>query len=73
MHYNTENKNNFGLLYYVKNPEVFDVDSEGYVKRLDGPGLGIEIDEKRVRHAAKVGHNWRDREWYLTDGTPTTW
>jgi hypothetical protein len=36
-------------------------------------GLGVEIDEAAVRRAAAAGHSWRDREWRLPDGTPTTW
>eukprot|EP01047_Picozoa_sp_COSAG01_P022641 COSAG01_NODE_1351_length_10617_cov_4.243392_8_plen_54_part_00 len=36
-------------------------------------GLGVEIDEAAVRRAAAAGHSWRDREWCLPDGTPTTW
>ena len=73
IHYNSENGEGYGLLSYVKNPEVFNVDVDGFVRRLDGPGLGIEIDEKRVRAAARQGHRWKDREWELKDGTPTTW
>ena len=52
---------------------MFDVDKEGFIKRLDGFGLGIELDEDKIRKASIVGHNWRDREWYLKDGTPTAW
>ena len=73
IHYNSEGGAGFGLLAYVKNKEAFDVDAEGYVGLLRGPGLGIVIDEDKVREAAAVGHTWRDREWALPDGTPTTW
>ena len=78
IHYNSEESQEGGaggadLLDYVLNKEVLAVDSEGYVARLDGPGLGIEIDEDKVREAAERGHQWRDREWFLPDGTPTTW
>lgn len=71
IHYNEEG--GIDLLDYVSNPAVFDVDSDGYVTLPGGPGLGIEINEAAVRTAAAAGHTWRDREWRLADGTPTTW
>jgi galactonate dehydratase len=61
------------LLDYVSNKSAFDVDAQGYLSLPMGPGLGIEIDEVKVREMAKLGHGWRDREWVLEDGTPTTW
>ena len=71
IHYNSEGE--MDLLDYLVDPSVFDVDAEGYVPRLDRPGLGIEMDEGKVRTAAAAGHSWGDREWELPDGTPTTW
>eukprot|EP00747_Dinoflagellata_sp_TGD_P031239 gnl/TRDRNA2_/TRDRNA2_135153_c0_seq2.p1 gnl/TRDRNA2_/TRDRNA2_135153_c0~~gnl/TRDRNA2_/TRDRNA2_135153_c0_seq2.p1 ORF type:complete len:124 (-),score=19.63 gnl/TRDRNA2_/TRDRNA2_135153_c0_seq2:48-380(-) len=71
MHYNQEG--GADLLDYVKNKEDFKVSSDGCMARLDRPGLGVEIDEEKVRAMAKVGHDWHDREWTLQDGTPTTW
>lgn len=38
-----------------------------------GPGLGIEVDEKRVREAARTGHRWRSPVWRHSDGTPAEW
>ena len=74
IHYNAEGAEGGGeLLDYLVNPGVLDVDADGYVARLDGPGLGVEIDEAKVRAAAERGHDWRDREWTLPDGSPTTW
>ncbi|KAH8923170.1 enolase C-terminal domain-like protein [Atractiella rhizophila] len=47
---------------YIKNPEVFKV-TDGYVEIPSGKGLGVEIDEEKVREAAK---EWmkREKEWY---------
>ena len=74
IHYNSEGESaGEPLLGYLNNPEVFDVDVDGYVQLLSGPGLGVDINEAAVRNAAKRGHQWRDREWVLQDGTPTTW
>ena len=70
IHYNTEGGTD--LLDYIKNKEDFKI-TNGYMKVLTKPGLGIDIDEQRVREAALKGHNWKDREWTLEDGTPTTW
>jgi len=71
IHYNTEGE--MDLLDYLINPEVFDVDEEGHVSLLSGPGLGIRMNEEKIRQHAVGGHNWKDREWELPDGTPTTW
>ena len=46
---------------------------DGYIAVLPKPGLGIVVDEAAVRKAAAAGHSWKDREWELPDGTPTTW
>eukprot|EP01059_Diplonema_ambulator_P026659 TRINITY_DN4404_c0_g1_i1.p1 TRINITY_DN4404_c0_g1~~TRINITY_DN4404_c0_g1_i1.p1 ORF type:complete len:390 (+),score=105.28 TRINITY_DN4404_c0_g1_i1:512-1681(+) len=70
IHYNKEGGQD--LLDYVKNKSDFDI-TDGYMNLLGKPGLGVEIDEERVREAAKKGHNWADREWTLPDGAPTTW
>lgn len=61
------------LLDYVVNKEDFEVDKDGYIAVLPKPGLGIVVDEAAVRKAAAAGHSWKDREWELPDGTPTTW
>lgn len=60
------------LLDYVKNPEVFAV-KEGYIARNDLPGLGVEIDEQKVRELAAVGHNWKNPIWRNADGSVTEW
>ncbi len=57
---------------YLKNPEVFDYQG-GFVLRSSLPGLGLEIDEEKVREAAKVGHRWRNPVWRLEDGSVTEW
>ena len=71
IHYNQEG--GMDLLDYLQNPEVFDIDQEGYFSLPKLPGLGIIIDEAKVREAAKDGHKWKDRIWLLKDGAPTKW
>ena len=68
IHYNQESD----LLDYLKNPNVFAY-QEGYVPVLEGPGLGIEIDEEKVREAARIGHNWKNPVWRNVDGTVAEW
>ncbi|WP_416903162.1 galactonate dehydratase [Micromonospora echinospora] len=46
---------------------------DGYVERLTGPGLGIEIDEHAVRTADKRGHAWRSPTWRHLDGSYAEW
>jgi galactonate dehydratase len=54
---------------YLKQP--FKVES-GYVMVPTGPGLGIEIDEEQL--AAKIGHDWTNRETYDPhDGSVVDW
>ena len=55
------------LLDYLVDPGVFEY-REGFVHLLAGPGLGIEIDEAKVREAAKSGHRWRNPIWRTEDG-----
>lgn len=61
------------LLDYLENPGVFDY-KEGYAAIPEGPGLGIEIDEEKVREAAAKGHDdWRNPVWRNADGTVAEW
>ena len=60
------------LLDYLVDPEVFAV-RDGYVERLERPGLGIEVDEARVREMAATGHSWRNPVWRNRDGSVTEW
>ena len=60
------------LLDYLVDPTVFHY-AEGFVERPPGPGLGIEIDEAKVREAAKTGHRWRNPIWRTGDGVVAEW
>jgi galactonate dehydratase len=54
---------------YLKQP--FKVEN-GYVMVPTGPGLGIELDEDQL--AAKIGHDWQNRETYdPDDGSVVDW
>lgn len=60
------------LLTYLADPAVFEY-QDGYVRRPAAPGLGIEVDEARVRVMAKEGHNWRNPIWRNEDGSVAEW
>ncbi len=64
IHYNVD----YDLTDYLKDPSVFDY-QEGFVRIPEGPGLGIEINEERVRQAAIIGHNYRAPIWRNEDGS----
>ncbi len=59
-------------LKYLKNPAVFGC-ANGYVPLMTTPGLGIEVDEERVREMAKIGHEWKNPVWRDADGCVTEW
>lgn len=60
------------LLDYLVDPSVFHYQN-GSVQRSTKPGLGIEIDEAKVREMAAVGHDWRNPVWRNADGSVTEW
>lgn len=60
------------LLDYLLNPEVFDV-KDGCVNRSDLPGLGVVINEEKVREMEKIGHDWKNPIWRNADGSITEW
>ncbi len=68
IHYNEE----IELTDYLKDPNVFGL-KNGYVPLPTAPGLGIEIDEEKVREAAKVGHDWKNPIWRNEDGAVAEW
>lgn len=68
IHYNEE----ADLLDYLKNPEVFQV-REGYIDHPKLPGLGILINEEKVREMSAKGHDWRNPIWKNRDGSITEW
>lgn len=68
IHYNK----GWDLLDYVKNPEVFKL-KDGYIELFAKPGLGVEMDEEKLREAAKIGHAWSNPIWRHQDGNFAEW
>ncbi len=69
MHYNL----GADLLDYVENKDMFEF-KDGYAKRPVLPGLGVIINEDKVRQMTKVhkyGHS--NRQWRNEDGSLVEW
>lgn len=60
------------LLDYLVDQTVFAY-KDGYATIPDGPGLGVEVNEEKVREMAKVGHNWHNPVWRHADGSVAEW
>jgi len=69
IHYNRADAD---LLTYLTDPEVLTVES-GAIAVLEGPGLGVTVDEARVREAARTPHRWRNPVWRGPDGSLREW
>ncbi len=60
------------FLDYVLDQSPFDI-VDGHIERFTAPGLGVQIDEKAVRHAAENPHNWRIPMLTHRDGSHAIW
>lgn len=70
IHYNDAEHD---LLTYLADPGVLDV-ADGMVATPHGPGLGIVIDESKVRDAAaRMSSGWRNPVWRGPDGAVREW
>jgi galactonate dehydratase len=70
IHYNTDGHD---LLTYLVDPSVFAV-ADGMVAALEAPGLGVEIDEAKVRElAGTIVEGWRNPVWRGPDGLAREW
>lgn len=68
IHYNDK----ADLLDYISNADDFAI-SDGFIKPLPKPGLGVEINEEAVIEAAKVGTSWKNPVWRHEDGSIAEW
>jgi galactonate dehydratase len=68
IHYNKGND----LLDYLDDPLTFGY-HDGLVNLPSSPGLGISVNEEKVREMVKVGHRWRNPLWRLDDGSIAEW
>lgn len=68
IHYNVGND----LLDYLEDPADFTY-ADGYVNLPVRPGLGVAINEEKVRQRAAIGHNWKNPVWRHEDGSVAEW
>ena len=68
IHYNK----GFDLLDFVNNKEMFAY-KDSFVALPTKPGLGIEVDETKVKEVAKQGLVWSNPQWKNYDGTIAEW
>ncbi|MFZ6712357.1 galactonate dehydratase [Undibacterium sp. TC9W] len=68
IHYNKDAE----LLDYVINREDLRI-TDGYIAALPKPGLGVEIDEERVKEASLHAPDWRNPLWRHPDGSVAEW
>lgn len=69
IHYNLEG---YDLLDYVTNKEVFNLE-EGYINLFQEPGLGVVMDEEKLKEAQIKGHDWKNPIWRSYDGNLAEW
>lgn len=60
------------LFSFVSDEKVL-TPSGGFLAIPEGPGLGVEIDEAKVREADKERHRWRNPVWRHADGSLAEW
>jgi galactonate dehydratase len=68
IHYNKGGE----LLDYVRNRDDFRL-TDGFIKPLPLPGLGVDIDEERVIEASLNAPDWRNPVWRHADGSVAEW
>ena len=68
IHYNDGTE----LLDYVRNKDDFAI-TDGYIRPLPGPGLGVDVDEEAVIEAARAGCDWKNPVWHHEDGSIAEW
>lgn len=68
IHYNQ----GFDLLDFVKNKLIFQY-KNSFVDIPKGPGLGIEMDEEKIKEVAQQGLVWNNPAWCNDDGTIAEW
>jgi len=60
------------LLDYLADPALFEY-RDGFVNVPTGPGLGIELDEDKIRAASDHGLRWRNPSLRRPDGSVAEW
>jgi galactonate dehydratase len=57
---------------YLSNDDAFSFE-DGFVDIIDGPGLGIDIDEDTVAEKSQIDLEWDNPRWRHADGSIAEW
>ncbi|KAF1297360.1 D-galactonate dehydratase [Enterococcus sp. JM4C] len=68
IHYNK----GFDLLDFVENKEIFQY-KDGYVDLPNKPGLGLIMNEDKIKEVSQEGLIWTNPSWKNYDGTIAEW
>ena len=68
IHYNKGGE----LLDYLRNPEIYQYENS-FIRLIQTPGLGVEINEEKVQEAARNAGTWKNPIWRNYDGTVAEW
>lgn len=68
IHYNKGSE----LMDYIKNPEIYQY-NQGFIKLIDGPGLGVDVNEDVLKEQAENAPTWKNPVWRNYDGTIAEW
>ena len=60
------------VLDYVKNKEVFNF-KDGYLSIPNLPGLGVDVDEEKLKEESKKVEDWKNPIWRHKDNSFAEW
>ncbi len=68
IHYNKGGE----LLDYLQNPDIYRF-HDSFIDLIRRPGLGVEINEEKVKAASAAAASWKNPIWRNYDGTVAEW
>lgn len=68
IHYNKGGE----LLDYLKNPEIYQY-KDSFIELISLPGLGVDMNEEKIKQAALTAPTWKNPVWRNYDGTIAEW
>lgn len=60
------------LLDYIKNPEIYQY-HEGFIELIRAPGLGVEVNEDKLKEVSIHAPTWKNPLWRTYDGSVAEW
>lgn len=60
------------LLDYIKDTSIYQY-KDSYINLIDKPGLGVEVNEDKLKRAAEKCATWKNPVWRNYDGTIAEW